>query len=85
MSAELPYDRMAAELVARRLGPLAILALEAGKPLSFVGSQLLICMDPILKLFGTIPYYQEVVSLLEDRERIERLILALEQAEEKHA
>ncbi|MHB2019244.1 MAG: hypothetical protein ACYCW6_20025 [Candidatus Xenobia bacterium] len=74
--------RFADLLVERGLGPAAIVALEGMKPLSVVGSQFLIFMDPIVRLFTTIPHYQEAIGILEDRERIEALICAVEEAEE---
>jgi len=74
-------DELAREIVSRRLGPAAIMALEAGKPMTFVGSQFLVFMDPILKLFVSIPHYQKFVEILEDRDRVEKLIQAIERAE----
>ncbi len=81
---ETDYDRVAGDLVARGLGPIAIVLLESGKPLSFVGSQFLIFLDPIVQLFTRLPYYPELVHLLEDRTRLEQFIQALERAEEAH-
>lgn len=74
--------RIADQVVRRRLAPVAILFLESVKPLNFVGSQLMVFMDPILKLFVTIPDYEKLVKLLEERGGIERLIQAIEAREE---
>jgi hypothetical protein len=43
--------RIARELVGRRLTTPAIVFLESVKPLNFVGSQFLLFLDPLLKVF----------------------------------
>jgi len=75
--------RIADQIVRRRLAVPAILFLESVKPLNFVGSQLMVFMDPILKLVTTIPDYERLAKLLEERGSIERLIQAIEAREEE--
>ncbi|HEY3998852.1 MAG TPA: hypothetical protein VGO93_08315 [Candidatus Xenobia bacterium] len=73
-------DRTAADLARRGLAPLAIAVLESARPLSFVASQFLVGLDPVVRLFADVPGYARLVSLLEDRDRMEALVVALERA-----
>jgi hypothetical protein len=71
-----------AEKIANRgLTTPAIFLLEAFKPLNLIGSQVLIFLDPLIKLLLNLKYYQEIIKLLENRENIERLIIAIENCE----
>jgi hypothetical protein len=74
-------EKLARSVVSRRLTTPAILFLESVKPLSFVGNQVLLALDPIIKIFVTIENYGKVAALLEDRENIETLILKIEELE----
>lgn len=76
-------NRIAGEIVRRRMTTPAILFLESVKPLNFVGSQFLAFMDPILRLFLTIRDYDRLVRLLEKRESIERVIQAIERYDDE--
>lgn len=76
-------DRLAGLLSARGLTVPAIVALESMKPFTFVGSQALVFFDPVVKLFLEIKDYPRFIALLEDREKVEELILALEAREEE--
>ena len=67
-----PEERLARGIVARGLATPAIFALESCKPLSFLGSQLLVFVQP----FYSAPDW---IDVLEDRERVERLICAIEE------
>jgi hypothetical protein len=55
-----------------------IALLEANKPFSFLGSQLLLFVEPLLNFFVSPAVTSEYVSLLEDRDNVERLIRQLE-------
>lgn len=61
----------------------AIVAIETAKPMSFVGNQLMVFLDPILALFVKIKDYDRMTALLEDRENLERLITAIERMEDE--
>jgi len=52
--------------------------LEANKPLSFVGSQGLLMLQPLADLFVPREITAELADLLADRQRLERLIARLE-------
>lgn len=71
-------EKVADLVIRRRLAAAAIFLLESGKPLTVMGSQLLIFLDPILKLFLTLPDYELFIELLEDRDKVEQLICAIE-------
>ena len=58
-------------------GP-AILLLEANKPLSFLGSQLLLVAQPTLDVFLPPSFTQQTINLLAHPEQIEQLITTLE-------
>jgi hypothetical protein len=74
-------DRVAGEVASRRLSVPAILFLESSKPLSFVGSQFLVFMEPFVKTFFTSALYDRFAALMEDRENYERLIQKIEARE----
>jgi len=68
-------------IVQRRLTTAAVFMLEACKPVSLMGSQALIFLEPLIKLFVTLPYYKNLIALLENRANLEKLIVAIEAAE----
>lgn len=82
-------DRLASWVVTKRMTAPAILFLESHRPLSFVGSQAMIAASPIVHFFE--PFLQSLVGpgyghqaykrfaeLMENRETVERLIIAIE-------
>lgn len=74
-------SKLAVEIVERRLAAPAIVLLESTKPLSFVGSQALVFFDPLVKMFVAVKDYEKYVTLLENREYVEKLIVAVEECE----
>ncbi len=73
-------DRIATEVVRRRLEVPAIFLLETFKPLEFVGSQLLYFFQPLVGVFYGGPGYGRVAHLLERKEALERLARRIEDA-----
>jgi hypothetical protein len=61
----------------------AIAFLEANKPLSFVGSQVLLMLQPITNFFVTRELTDDVVMLLADRDLLEQLVARLETVRSK--
>jgi hypothetical protein len=61
----------------------AIAFLEANKPLSFVGSQALLMLQPIADMFIARELTMDLADLLADRERLERLVDRLATVESK--
>lgn len=76
-------EKIAKKVVEWRLTAPAIVILESSKPISFVASQVLVFFDPIVKSFFNISDYERFYMMIEDRENLERLILAIEAEEEK--
>lgn len=76
-------DRIARKIVDLRLTPLAIVMLESGKPLSYVGSQLMVFFQPIVTSLFPFQQYDEVSALLENRTNVEALIQAIEKLEDE--
>ena len=56
----------------------AIAFLEANKPMSFVGSQALLMLQPITDFFVARELTSDLVTLLADRSRVEQLVARLE-------
>lgn len=74
--------RMAQRVVDMRLTPLAVVMLESSKPVSFVGSQLMVFLSPIVTSVFPFQSYDEVAALFEERENVERFIRKIEQLED---
>jgi hypothetical protein len=79
---EMPGDALVerlARLIGRwRLTAPAVLFLEANKPLSFVGSQALLLLQPMMDLFMAHELTADLAALFADRDRLETLITRLE-------
>ncbi|RMG19294.1 MAG: hypothetical protein D6729_05695 [Deltaproteobacteria bacterium] len=71
-------DRIAEEVVRRRLEVPAIFLLESMKPLSFVGAQAMHFFQPIVAAFLPPDGWDRLASLLERRETLEALIRRIE-------
>jgi len=74
--------KIAQKVVDLRLTPVAIVMLESGKPLSFVGSQLMVFFQPIVTALFPFRQYDEVAALFEDRSNVETLIQTIEKLED---
>jgi hypothetical protein len=71
-------EQVAQELIRRRLTAPAIFALESTRPLSFLASQALLVLGPLVQALLPLPRYQEFCEALEDRRNIDWLITRLE-------
>ena len=76
-------EKIAKKVVDWRLTAPAIVVLESSKPISFVASQVLVFFDPIVKSFFNIKDYERFYTMIEDRENLERLIVAIEEEENR--
>jgi hypothetical protein len=76
-------DRIAAAVVRWGMEVPAVFMLESSKPLSFVGSQFLHFLSPIVHTVFDAKELDRVALLLEDRSTMERMIVRIERAEEK--
>jgi hypothetical protein len=78
-------DRLVNWIQAKGLSAPAVLFLEASKPLSFIGSQVLLLLQPVLGHIGpTLGWFDdshvvaEYAELLEDPANIDRILAYLE-------
>ncbi len=75
-------ERIARKVVELRLAPIAIILLESSKPLSFVGSQLMVFFQPIVTAVFPLRSYDDIAVLFEDRQNVEALIRRIETLED---
>jgi hypothetical protein len=76
-------EKLASIIVSRRLTAMAIFFLESSKPLSFIGSQFLVVIQPFIQTFLNIEQYDRIAILMEDRDNVELFIQFIENAEQK--
>ena len=76
-------NKIAQKVIDYRLSPVAIIFLESSKPLSFLGNQFLIFMQPFYRALFSFREYEEIAAMLEDRKNIEALICEIERLEEE--
>jgi len=72
-------DKIARGTVERNLTAPAIFLLESVKPLTFIGSQVMVFFDPVVRAIFTFKEYDEIRIALEDRENLERLLIKIEE------
>jgi len=75
-------DKIAKKVVDKGMCLPAVLFLESVKPLNFIGSQILLFFEPILKTFIEFKSYDRLITILEKRESIPVLINRLEYFEQ---
>jgi hypothetical protein len=71
--------RLAGFLVRRGLAAPALMLLESGRPLSFIGSQVLAFLGPFATLLFPPAEYGRLVALMEKREGVDLLVAAIEE------
>lgn len=71
-------EKIARAVVDRNLAAPAIFFLETMKPLSFVGSQVMVFFDPIVRSIFDFRQYNDVRLALEKRENVEILLQKIE-------
>lgn len=71
-------EKLADEIVVRKLGIPAIMFLESVKPLSFIGSQIMIMLNPFVQAIFSTKNYWIISVLFEKRENVECLIKQIE-------
>jgi len=75
-------EKVAREIVDRRLASPAVFLLESSKPVTFIASQGLVFLGPFVDAALAVPSYNQFCDLLEDRNNIEKLIVRIEAREE---
>lgn len=85
---EIPEERreeivrvLAKEIVERRMTAPAIFFLETVKPLSFIGSQAMIFLQPIIQAVFPFRSYNEFSVMMEDKSNVEALLCEMERLE----
>ncbi len=76
-------NKIARRIVDLRLSVVAIVFLESSKPLTFLGNQLMIFMQPFYRAVFAYQEYEEIAAMLEDRDNVEKLICEIENLEEE--
>jgi hypothetical protein len=76
-------EKVARRVVDLRVSAMAIFLLEATKPLSFLGSQLLVFFNPIIQPIFNFKDYEEVTEMIENRDNIEFLIQRIEKLQDE--
>ena len=71
-------EKVAAQIVKRRLTVPAIIALEVCKPLNFLGSQALIGLSPFVQSIFNSADYQKFALIIEKDANVELLIKLIE-------
>ena len=71
-------DKYAIKIVNKNLSVPVIFFLESSKYISFIGSQMLLFVGPVLTVFINDKHYYRFAELLENRENIEFLISRIE-------
>ncbi len=71
--------RIAHKIVERDMAVPAIIFLESIKPVSFLGSQMLVFANPVVSLLIQSGDYYRFVRMIEDRENVEKLTVAIEE------
>lgn len=82
-SGDVLVERLTGIIARWGLAAPAMAFLEANKPLSFVGSQALLMLQPIADMFIARELTMDLADLLADRERLERLVDRLATVEGK--
>ena len=77
-------DRVADFLVRRGLAAPAVMLLEVGRPLNFVGSQLLVFLGPFISLIFNPGELKRFTRLLAKRGAIDALVEAISRGGDRH-
>ncbi len=72
-------DKLADGIVRRGMGTPAILFLESFRPLSFIGSQVMVFLKPFIDAMFPSTVYDEFIKIFEKRPGIRRLIELIEE------
>jgi hypothetical protein len=76
-------EKLAHKIVDLRMSAMAIFILESMKPLSFVGSQVMVFFQPIIQTFFEFRDYETIQEAIEHRENIEHFIRRIETLEDE--
>jgi hypothetical protein len=74
-------EKIANQIVKRKLTTPAIMFFESVKPLSFIGSQGMVFLQPFVQAFLNRREYDEITLMMEERENVEKLLCEIERQE----
>lgn len=74
-------EKIAHQIVKRKLTVPAIMFFESVKPLSFIGSQAMVFLQPMVQAFLNRREYDEITLMMEERENVEKLLCEIERQE----
>ncbi len=77
-------ERLADFVVRRRMTAPALMALESGRPLSFIGSQVLVFLAPFATFLFSSQEYERLTRVLEKRRGVDLIIDAITAREAEH-
>ena len=75
--------KVADEIVSRRLTAPAIFVLESYSPLSFIGSQAMIALEPFIHAIFDLPDYRKFALMMERRGNVQKLMTLIEAANQE--
>lgn len=78
-------QRVAGRICRRGMSAPALLALESARPLSFLGSQVMVALKPFVEMLLPWRDYGRFAAILERRDGIVKLITCIEQAESERS
>ncbi|MBN2379199.1 hypothetical protein JXM67_05300 [candidate division WOR-3 bacterium] len=76
---------IAEKVIQFRVASIVIIFLESVKPLSFMGSQLMVFLSPMVTAFTSGTWYEEMTAFFEERSNLEMLIQRIEELESDRA
>lgn len=71
-------DKISKKVVQWKMAVPAIMFLESVKPLSYLGSQVMVFFEPFVHALFNLPEYSEFQQMMERRENVERLLQRIE-------
>ena len=74
-------DRVCREIVRRRLTTPAMMAIEMGRPLTYLSAQVLTFFQPFVTIVGDAGAYQQFTSFLEQRGSLDYIAARIEALE----
>ena len=74
-------SRLVDKIIKYDMSAAAIFFLEAYKPLSFVGSQVMLAFQPVVNLIHSFESYDVIQEILEKREGVEYILREIEKRE----
>lgn len=73
-------QRLATRITELRLETPAILALEGARPMSLLAGQAMLFFEPIVQALFRLPDYRRFAALVERRDALDALVVAIEEA-----